>query len=87
MENPLISFQKSKLEDVPMSEIKAPMAGKIIDIMVNVGDSVNEGDEVVIIEAMKMELPVVAEEAGTIKEINCTKGTGVDGEAVLVVLE
>ena len=70
-----------------MSEIKAPMAGKIIDIKVKVGDSVNEGDEVVILEAMKMELPVVAEVSGTVKEINCTKGVGVEGESVLVVLE
>lgn len=70
-----------------MSEIKAPMAGKIIDIKVNVGDSVNEGDEVVILEAMKMELPVVAEVAGTVKEISCTKGVGVEGESILVVLE
>ena len=43
-----------------MSEINAPMGGKILDVKVNVGDSVNEGDEVVILEAMKMELPVVA---------------------------
>jgi acetyl-CoA carboxylase biotin carboxyl carrier protein len=70
-----------------VSEIKAPMAGKIIDIKVNVGDAVNEGDEVVILEAMKMELPVVAEVSGTVKEINCIKGEGVEGEAVLVVLE
>ena len=70
-----------------MSEIKAPMAGKIIDIKVNVGDSVNEGDEVVVLEAMKMELPVVAETSGTVKEVNCTKGVGVEGEAVLIVLE
>ena len=70
-----------------MSEIKAPMAGKIIDIKVNVGDSVSEGDEVVVLEAMKMELPVVAEASGTVKEINCNKGEGVEGEAVLVVLE
>ncbi len=70
-----------------MSEIKAPMAGKIIDIKVNVGDSVNEGDEVVVLEAMKMELPVVAEASGTVKEVNCTKGVGVEGEAVLIVLE
>jgi len=70
-----------------VGEIKAPMAGKIIDVKVNVGDSVNEGDEVVVLEAMKMELPVVAETSGTVKEINCNKGEGVEGEAVLVVLE
>ena len=51
------------------------------------GDAVNEGDEVVILEAMKMELPVVAEASGTVKEVNCKKGDGVEAEAVLVVLE
>ncbi len=74
-------------EVLAVSEIKAPMAGKIIEIKVNVGDAINEGDEVVVLEAMKMELPVVAEVSGTVKEINCTQGTGVDGEAVLVILE
>ena len=70
-----------------MSEIKAPMAGKIIDIKVNVGDTVGEGDEVVILEAMKMELPVVAEVSGTVKDISCNEGDAVEGDSVLVVLE
>ncbi|RLB81706.1 MAG: acetyl-CoA carboxylase biotin carboxyl carrier protein subunit, partial [Deltaproteobacteria bacterium] len=66
-----------------MSEITAPMGGKVIDIKVNVGDSVNEGDEVVVIEAMKMELPVVATASGTVKEIKCKKGDAVEADAVL----
>ena len=70
-----------------MSEITAPMGGKVIDIKVNSGDSVNEGDEVVIIEAMKMELPVVANASGTVKEIKCKKGDAVEADAVLIVLE
>lgn len=70
-----------------MSEITAPMGGKVIDIKVNPGDSVNEGDEVVIIEAMKMELPVVATASGTVKEIKCKKGDAVEADAVLIVLE
>ncbi len=70
-----------------MSEIKAPMGGKVIDIKVNVGDSVADGEEVVIIEAMKMELPIVAEGSGTVKEVKCKKGEAVEADAVLVVLE
>ncbi len=70
-----------------MSEIKAPMGGKILDVKVAVGDAVNEGDEVVILEAMKMELPVVAEASGTVKEVACSKGDAVEADAVLVVLE
>ena len=70
-----------------MSEITAPMGGKIIDVKVKTGDAVNEGDEVIILEAMKMELPVVASEAGTVKEVKCNSGDAVEADAVLVVLE
>jgi len=62
------------------------MGGKVIDVKVKVGDAVNEGDEVVILEAMKMELPVVAEASGTVKEVKCNKGDAVEAETVLVVL-
>ena len=70
-----------------MSEIIAPMGGKVIDVKVKAGDTVNEGDEVVILEAMKMELPIVAEVFGTVKEITCNKGDTVEAEGVLIVLE
>jgi len=70
-----------------VSDITAPMGGKIIDVKVNVGDTVNENDEVIIIEAMKMELPVVATASGTVKEVKCKKGDAVEADAVLVVLE
>ena len=70
-----------------MSEIIAPMGGKVLEVKVNVGDAVSDGDEVVILEAMKMELPVVAEASGTVKEVKCTKGDAVEAEAVMIVLE
>lgn len=70
-----------------MSEINAPMGGKVIEVKVKVGDAVNEGDEVLILEAMKMELPVVATESGTVKEVKCGSGDAVDADAVLLVLE
>ena len=74
-------------EVLTMSEITAPMGGKIIDVKVKPGDAVNEGDEVIILEAMKMELPVVANESGTVKEVKCNSGDAVEAESVLVVLE
>lgn len=70
-----------------MSEITAPMGGKVIEVKVAPGASVNEGDEVVILEAMKMELPVVATDSGTVKEVKCNKGDAVEAEGVLIVLE
>ncbi len=69
-----------------MSNVVAPMGGKVIDVKVKVGDAVSEGDEVIILEAMKMELPVVAEDSGTVKEIKCKKGEPVEADAVLVVI-
>jgi len=63
------------------------MGGKVIEIKVGVGDTVNEDDEVLILEAMKMELPVVATGSGTVKEIKCQVGDAVEAESVLVVLE
>jgi biotin carboxyl carrier protein len=63
------------------------MGGKVIDVLVNPGDSVQEGEEVVIIEAMKMEMPIVSDDAGTVKAVNCKQGDTVEADAVLVVME
>ncbi len=70
-----------------MSEVMAPMAGKIIDVKVEVGDTVNEDDELLILEAMKMEMPLVAPTSGKVKEIRCKKGDAVGADDVLVVIE
>jgi acetyl-CoA carboxylase biotin carboxyl carrier protein len=70
-----------------VSEVTAPMAGKIIDVKVEVGDTVNEDDELLILEAMKMEMPIVAPASGTVKEIKCSKGDPVAADDVLVVIE
>jgi len=70
-----------------VTEIMAPMGGKVIDVKVSVGDSINEDAEVIILEAMKMELPIVATSSGTVKEIKVNKGDAVEADAVLVVLE
>jgi acetyl-CoA carboxylase biotin carboxyl carrier protein len=70
-----------------VSDVTAPMGGKIIDVKVKAGDKVGENDEVVILEAMKMELPIVAGVSGTVKEIKCKQGDAVEADAVLIVLE
>jgi len=66
--------------------IVAPIPGLILDIMVKVGDSVEAGDPVVIIEAMKMENNLVADTAGTVMEINVQKGAQVNtGDLIMVI--
>lgn len=70
-----------------MNNVTAPMGGKIIDVKVKAGDKVGDSDEVIILEAMKMELPVVAGVSGTVKEVKCKQGDAVEADAVLIVLE
>jgi len=70
-----------------VSDVTSPMAGKVIDVKVNVGDTVNEDDDLIILEAMKMEMPIVAPASGTVKEIKCKKGDSVGADDVLVVIE
>ena len=68
-------------------EINAPMPGKIATIAISVGNQVKEEDEVIIMDAMKMEIPVYAPEAGIIKEIKVKVGDSVNEGQVLAVLE
>ena len=67
-------------------EVKAGAAGKVFQIAANVGQSVAAGHPVVIIEAMKMEIPVVAPEAGTVASINVAVGDAIDAGDVLATL-
>ena len=68
-------------------DVVAPMPGTVTKIVVKVGDVVKEEDELLILEAMKMENPIVAEGDGTVKEIKVKEKDKVQANQVLVVLE
>jgi len=68
-------------------EILAPMPGKIASIPVSVGSNVKEEEEVIIMDAMKMEIPVYAPCSGTIKEIKVKAGDSVTEGQVLAVID
>lgn len=70
-----------------MKEIKANMAGNIWKILVNVGDEVETEQEVVILESMKMEIPIEAEEKGKVAEIKKKEGEFVNEGDVILMLE
>ncbi len=70
-----------------MADIEAHITGTVWKIEVSVGDEVTEGDTVVILESMKMEMPVEAEDEGTVKEIVVSEGQAVSEGDTLVVLE
>ena len=67
--------------------IKAPLPGVVLDIKVNVGDAVNAGDTVVILEAMKMENNINADKSGVVKSISVNKGDSVLEGAELLIIE
>lgn len=68
-------------------EVRAPMAGSIWAVLVKAGDKVEEDDELVIVEALKMENPVFSPCGGTVKEVKVAKGDKVAEDDVLVVIE
>ena len=67
-------------------QVTAGAAGKVFQIPTKVGQAVKKGDAVVIIEAMKMEIPVVAPEDGTVASIDVAVGDAVEAGAVLATL-
>jgi acetyl-CoA carboxylase biotin carboxyl carrier protein len=70
-----------------LPDVEAHITGTVWKIEVEVGDSVDEGDAVVILESMKMEMPVEAEDPGVVKQILCAEGQSVSEGDTLVVLE
>ena len=68
------------------SQILAEMVASVLTITVTPGDQVDVGDTVMLLESMKMEIPVLAERAGTISEIKVVEGDVVQEGDVLAVL-
>ena len=70
-----------------MTEVLAEITANVWQVPAEVGQSVAEGETLVILESMKMEMPVEAEDGGTVKEIRCEEGQSVSEGDTLVVLE
>ena len=69
------------------TSVNAPMPGTILDVKVNVGDTVSEGQVLMILEAMKMENDIVAPVAGKVASINVKKGDSVNSNDVLASIQ
>lgn len=67
--------------------IEVPLVGKIVSVDVKVGDKVKEGDTLCVLEAMKMENPIVAPADGTITEIKVAAEQTVDGGDLIAIIE
>ncbi len=67
-------------------EVKASVPGKVYKVEANVGQSVAAGDTIVVVESMKMEIPIVAPEAGTVASIDVEVGASIESGDVLATL-
>jgi len=70
-----------------MTPVTSPMVGKVLSIPVKVGDQVREDDTIIVMEAMKMEIPILAPVTGIIKEIKVAAGDTIESEAVVALIE
>lgn len=68
-------------------DVTVPMVGKIVNVLVKVGDKLKENDQVATLEAMKMEMPVVAPLSGIVKKINIKAGDEVTSDTILMTIE
>ncbi|NIK10983.1 acetyl-CoA carboxylase biotin carboxyl carrier protein subunit [Alkalibacillus sp. S2W] len=70
-----------------MTEVKASMAGNVWKVMISEGDSVDSSQDVVILESMKMEIPIAAEVTGTVKELKVKEEDFVNEGDVIAIIE
>lgn len=80
----LKSLGMDSMNSSKVNEVKAPMPGLVLDIRVNEGDTVQKGDPILVLEAMKMENILKSPTDGTIKKINVKKGVAVEKNQVLI---
>ncbi|MBP6484267.1 MAG: biotin/lipoyl-binding carrier protein [Rhodoferax sp.] len=69
-----------------MGKIRSEVSGSVWKVEVTVGQQVNEGDTLVVVESMKMEIPVTAPAAGTVTDILVAEGEAVVDDQVILVL-
>jgi acetyl-CoA carboxylase biotin carboxyl carrier protein len=69
-----------------MEEVRAELVGNVLSVLVEEGAAVDDGDTLVVLESMKMEIPVLAEEAGTVRRLAVAEGDSVQrGDLIAVI--
>lgn len=69
-----------------MAVVRSEGAGSVIEVMVRPGDRVADGDEVVVMESMKMEIPIVAPETGTVSVVHVAIGDSIQEDDAIVTI-
>jgi acetyl-CoA carboxylase biotin carboxyl carrier protein len=84
---PALATPQQTEEGAPLPDVEAHITGTVWKVECEVGQEVAEGDTLLILESMKMEMPLEAEDDGVVKEILCEEGQSVSEGDTLVVLE
>jgi biotin carboxyl carrier protein len=83
---PQVEERPSQSDSTGGTNVVSPMSGTILEVFVSVGDSVNVGQKLVILEAMKMENSILAESSGTVQQVKVRKGDNIDAGETMIVL-
>lgn len=68
-------------------DIRAEIVASVLEVVVNVGDRIDQGDTVVLLESMKMEIPVLAEAAGTVASVSVSVGDVIQAGDLIAVID
>jgi biotin carboxyl carrier protein len=79
--------ERRRIGELPTSTVTAPMPASVIAVNVSAGDRVKKGDILVVLDAMKMEMPIRADLDGVIRAVRCTAGDSVVADAILIELD
>ena len=69
-----------------MAEVRAEMTANVWKVLVAAGDTVSDGDTLVILESMKMEIPGIAEDDGTVSEVRVAEGDTINEDDVIAII-
>ena len=81
-ENPVVWFDRAMAEDV-----RAEIVASVLEVMVSKGDRIGAGDILVLLESMKMEIPVLAEGGGTVTEVSVAVGDVIQAGDLIAVID
>jgi len=70
-----------------VAEVRSEMSANVWKVLVAEGDTISDGDTLVILESMKMEIPVIAEASGVVNVVAVAEGDAIDEEALIAVIQ
>jgi len=82
-----LNFTRVRRRLALATTVEAPMVGKILKVEKQIGDRVEEDEVLLVMEAMKMEIPIVAPVSGVVKDLKVSAGQAVEAEQELAVIE